>query len=362
MNIAIDISPLKSGHYLQHRVRGTGFYIENLRLSLEKYYPENKYTYFNRGDLLDRNINVVHYPYFEPFFLTVPLLSKHKTIVTVHDLTPLAFPEHFKSGLRGALKWQIQKAALRNAATIITDSRSSKKDIIKYTGIKDSKVHVIYLAAGEEFKRINDTRFAVRREGLMIKEIRKKYRLPEKFVLYVGDVTWNKNLPRLIRAIKKINVPLVMVGNALVQTDVDTNNPWNKDFNKVLKLIDRDRNIMRLGFVSKEELVILYNIATVFTMPSLYEGFGLPLLEAMSCECPVVTSRYGSIPEIAKDACRYVDAYDEDSIAAGISEVFNSKNLQQELSKKGLIQSKKFTWEKTARETMNAYKGVIDLK
>src|SRR3972149_10389055 len=112
MNIALDMSPLKSGHYLQHRVRGTELYLQNLKKSLEKYFPENKYVYFNRGDSLDENVDIVHYPYFEPFFLTLPVFSKNKKIVTVHDLTPLVFPKHFKAGLKGVLKWQIQKAAL----------------------------------------------------------------------------------------------------------------------------------------------------------------------------------------------------------------------------------------------------------
>src|SRR3989344_8775015 len=128
MNIAIDISPLKNGHYLQHRVRGTGFYLKNLQLSLEKYYPENNYTYFSRGDLLNKEIEIIHYPYFEPFFLTLPLFLKSKTIVTVHDLTPLVFPNNFKTGLKGRLKWEIQKKHLRDANAIITDSISSKKD------------------------------------------------------------------------------------------------------------------------------------------------------------------------------------------------------------------------------------------
>ena len=156
MNIAIDISPLKNGHYLQHRVRGTGFYLQNLKSSLEKYYPENKYVYFNRGDSLDEDIDVVHYPYFEPFFLTLPVFSKNKKIVTVHDLTPLVFPEHFRAGLKGSLKWQLQKLALKNANAIVTDSESSKRDVIKYIGINSEKIKVVYLAAGEEFKRIND--------------------------------------------------------------------------------------------------------------------------------------------------------------------------------------------------------------
>jgi len=350
MNIAIDMSPLKSGHYLQHRVRGTGFYIKNLQASLQKYYPDNKYTYFNRGDMLGEKVDIIHYPYFEPFFLTLPLFSKSKTIVTVHDLTPLVFPEHFKRGLRGNLKWQIQKSSLRKAAAIITDSASSKKDIIKYAGINEFKIKVVYLAAGSEFKIIDSK--------LKLEEVRRKYKLPAKFVLYVGDVTWNKNLPRLVEAVKTANVPLVMVGSALVKENVDLSNPWNADFAKVLKLVEGYEDIIRLGFVSAEELVLLYNMATIFTMPSTYEGFGLPLLEAMSCGCPVITSKEGSIPEIAGDAPKYVDAYDVDNIAKGIDEVFNNKNVQEELSKKGLIQSKKFTWGKTAEETIKVYKGV----
>ena len=355
MNITIDISPLKSGHYLQHRVRGTGFYLKNLQLSLEKYYPENKYIYFNKGDLLPKEIDVLHYPYFEPFFLTLPLFSRNKTIVTVHDLTPLVFPSKFPSGLKGNMRWQLQKLALKNVSLIISDSESSKKDIMKFTGISDSKINVVYLAAGEEFKRVSD-------KELRVKEIRKKYRLPDKFALYVGDVTWNKNLPRLIEAVKKINIPLIMVGDALVQKDVDISNPWNRDFNKVLELIDGDQRILRLGFVSKEELILLYNIATVFTMPSLYEGFGLPILEAMSCGCPVVTSKEGSIPEISGEACRYVNAYDVDNIAQGIKEVFSNQSLQNELSKKGLVQVRKFNWQKTAKETMDTYKKVMALE
>src|ERR1035437_9648563 len=152
MKIAIDMSPLKTGNFLQHRVRGTGFYLENLKRSLLKYYPKNEYIFFTRGEKLPKDVEVVHYPYFEPFFLTLPVFSKNKKIVTVHDLTPLVFPDHFKSGLKGNLKWQIQKLALKNADAIITDSESSKKDIVKFAGINSEKIKVVYLAAGPEFK------------------------------------------------------------------------------------------------------------------------------------------------------------------------------------------------------------------
>jgi len=352
MNIAIDISPLKNGHYLQHRVRGTGFYLQNLKSSLEKYYPENKYVYFNRGDSLDEDIDVVHYPYFEPFFLTLPFFKKQKTVVTVHDLTPLVFKRNFPVGVKGSIKWQIQKLALKSADAVITDSQSSKKDIVKYIGLPSSRVSVIYLAVGKEFREVKSSKFKVQ-------SLLSKYNLPDKFVLYVGDVTWNKNLPTLIEAIKKINVTLVMVGSALVEKEFDETNPWNQDLLKVSKLTENDKRIIKLGFVPKEDLVVIYNLATVFVMPSLYEGFGLPVLEAMSCGCPVVTTSCGSIPEVVGDAGYFVDPYDIDDIANGIWEVYFNQKVQKKFSQKSLKQALKFNWKETARETVRVYEKVL---
>jgi len=353
MNIGIDISPLKQGNFIQHRVRGTGFYINNLKSSFLKYFPNNKYTFFIRCEKLSKNVDLVHYPYFEPFFLTLPFFSKYKTIVTVHDLTPLVFPKYFPRGVKGELKWQMQKMSLKKADAIITDSESSKKDIIKYAGAKPDKVNVVYLAAGDEFRKKNLS------HG-QIDLLRKKYRLPGKFVLYVGDVTWNKNLPRLIEACLKADIPLVLAGKALLSSDFDRRNPWNQDLVKVQELCIGKKNIIRIGFISDDDLVRLYNIATAFVMPSLYEGFGLPIPEAMSCGCPVISSKEGSIPEVAGDAAFYVDAYDIDSITGGIKEVFSSTDLQKELSEKGLIQSKKFSWKQTAEDTIKVYNEVLD--
>lgn len=351
MKIAIDVSPLTGNYGLAHRVRGTGFYIENLKTSLLKYHPENQYLFFNRGEKLPEDIDVVHYPYFEPFFLTLPFFKKHKTVVTVHDLTPLVFPQNFPAGLRGRIKWQIQKLALKRAEAIITDSKASKKDIVRYTGIPDKKIQVVYLAAGEGFKKVQSLEFRVQ-------SLRKKYDLPEKFALYVGDVTWNKNLPRLVEAINKTNVSLVVIGKALVEERININNPWNRDLIRVQKLIKNNKRIIPLGFIPQEDLVILYNLASVFVMPSLYEGFGLPLLEAMSCGCPVVTAENGSIPEVVGNAAFFVDGYSVESISSGIKKVFSNKELQNELSKKGLSQADKFSWKKTADETMKVYKNL----
>ena len=351
MNIAIDVSPLRSGNFLKHRVRGTGFYLKNLKNSLEKYYPRNNYTFFSSGERLPQNVDLVNYPYFEPFFLTLPFKTKSKFVVTVHDLTPLVFPGNFPAGIKGKIKWNLQRSRLRKASAIITDSQSSKKDIVRLAQIPDNKINVIYLAAGEEFK-------VIRSSELRTANLKNKYNLPDKFALYVGDVTWNKNLPALIEAAKISKIPLVLVGKAIAEKEFDRSNPWNQDLVKVKKMALEYENIFVLGFVPQDDLVSLYNTATVFVMPSFYEGFGLPILEAMSCGCPVVVSKEGSIQEVAGDAPFYVDAYDVNSIAQGMEKVFKDAILQKELSRKGIAQSGKFSWKKTAEETMKIYKEV----
>ncbi len=345
MKIAIDVSPLKTGH----RVRGVGFYLEHLKNALVKYFPENEYVFFESGEKLPMDIDLIHFPYFEPFFLALPLYKKFKTVVTVHDLTPIVFPQAFPRGIKGELKWQMQRYALRQADAIITDSESSKKDIVKYVGANSNKINVVYLAAGEQFRRLKT-------EDLRLKT---EYQLPEKFVLYVGDVTWNKNLPRLMGAVKELNITLVMIGKSLAQVDYDRNNPWNADLNRVNELAKENEKIIRLGFVPTEDLVGIYNLASVFAMPSLYEGFGLPVLEAMACGCPVITAKQGSLLEVAGSAAFYVDAYDVTSISSGIQKVLGDEKLQQELREKGLENAKKFSWKKTAGDTVKVYERVF---
>lgn len=346
MKIAIDISPLQSGH----KVRGVGFYITHLRKALEQYYPDNRYHFFNHPSEIPHNVDLVHYPYFEPFFLTLPLIKKHKTIVTVHDLMPLVFPEQFPAGIKGNLRWHIQKFALQQVDAVLTDSKTSKEDIVRIAGVPEKKVGIAYLAAGEEFKHHETMHQHI--------EILKKYSLPEKFVLYVGDVTWNKNLPRLVQAIKESNLTLVMVGKSIASDTFDATNPWNRDLVKVQKETKDDKRFIKLGFVSDEDLVALYNRATVFAFPSLYEGFGLPVLEAMQSGCPVVTTKEGSLPEVAGDNAYFVDGYDVTNIANGISEVFFNQKIQNSLTRKGLEQAKQFSWKKTVHETMKIYKQI----
>ena len=348
MKIALDISPLEKGN--EHRTRGSGFYLKYLKSSLQQYASNEEFIYFTRREKIPRDVDIIHLPYFEPFFLTLPSKFDQKTIVTVHDLTPIKFKDNFPVGIKGNIKWQLQKSRLKKADFIITDSYSSKKDIVEIIKISEKKVKVIYLAAGEGFTKVCTED---------IQALRKKFALPPKFVLYVGDVTWNKNLPRLVKAMTKLKLPLVLVGKALSDKNFDRTNPWNKDLLEVHKLIEKADNIVTLGFVNNIDLVALYSAATVFAMPSLYEGFGLPVIEALQCGTPVITSGEGSLSEVTGDAAVIADAYSMLDIADKIQKVFLDLALQADLSEKGIERAKKFTWEKTARQTLAVYREAV---
>lgn len=189
--------------------------------------------------------------------------------------------------------------------------------------------------------------------------IKAKYHLPKSFALYVGDVTPNKNLPRIISSIGESEYSLVLVGKALVSEHFDKQNPWNKDLVTVKKMTQQYENVKLLGFVPDEDLPAIYKLSTALVMPSLYEGFGLPVLEAMLCGTPVITSDRGSLREVAGEAAYYVDPESVESIKAGIRKIFVDDTLRESLIAKGKIQSKKFSWKEAAEETANIYQQVM---
>ncbi len=352
MKIAIaDLS--NTQNQSKHAVRGSGFYIDNLKAALLKYFPQNYYVFFRQASEIPQNMDIIHYPYFEPFFLSLPIIKRGKTVVTIHDLTPLVFPKEFPAGIKGKATWIIQKTNLKTVTAIITDSYTSKEDIQKIVGIEQRKIHVVYLAASEIFRKI---RLSDQDKITM----RKKFDLPKNFLLYVGDATPNKNLPRMLAAVKKAKIPLVMVGKVFAEQNIDVNNEWNKDLVYVQKLLQDEKELIKVvGFVSSDDLVTLYNLATALLMPSLYEGFGLPVLEAMQCGCPVITSNDGSLKEISGKAVYSVDPYNIEDIERGIRDVFSKKELQKKLSQKGVEQASRFSWKNTAEKVNEVYKRVL---
>ncbi|HSD98836.1 MAG TPA: glycosyltransferase family 1 protein [Patescibacteria group bacterium] len=346
MRIAVDVSPLTTGH----KVRGIGFYVKNLLTALKRYYPEHEYIEFT-GNAVPKNADIVHYPYFDPFSLTLSFFSSKPTVVTVHDLTPLVLHQLFPVGLKGMLAWRLQRLALLRVSRVITDSVASKNDIEHYVGLLASKIDVVHLAAGEHFGQ---------QAKSTIEKVKKKYNLPKEFVLYVGDVTPNKNVARLVNACLQARMALVIAGSVFTDAKANITHPWTKDLKKVRKIVRENGDTIRLlGFVPDTDLSALYGAASVFALPSLYEGFGLPVVEAFACGTPVVCSDKGSLKEVAGEAALIIDPYSIESIAGGIKKVIGDKKLAATMSQKGLQRAKEFTWGKAAQHTINAYKKVI---
>jgi glycosyltransferase involved in cell wall biosynthesis len=349
-SIAIDVSPLKDAN----RFRGVGFYTKNLVDSLQELVKKNKrYSQF-KITLTDEQFNnsaiqqssLVHYPYFDIFFPTLPKKIK-LTVVTVHDLTPLVFPDHYPSGIRGKINWAKQKKRLQAADAIITDSQNSKEDIVRLVGYLPEKIFVIFLGVGKSFKRITNKKTKL--------AVKKKYCLPEKFIFYVGDVNWNKNIPGLVKACQKINTPLVIAGKQAVSQNYDRGHLENQDLVWLQKEAQKDPNIHLLGFVADEDLPVLYNLAAIYCQPSFYEGFGMTLVEAMACGTPTVSAKTGSLPEIGQDAVLYFDPHRPGSLVRALEAVWEDQDLASKLSKRGLAQAKKFSWRKCAQKTLDVY-------
>jgi glycosyltransferase involved in cell wall biosynthesis len=355
MKIAIDITPLESGH----AGRGTGIYTSSLINALQKYESNNSYIFFTRGQKVPGNADLVHYPYFDPFFLTLPLLTNKPFIVTVHDLIPLDYPEYFQRGIRGEIKWIIQKVSLRNASGIITVSHASKKSIIKHTGFNENNVRVIYEAPPEEYGYGIDKTF--------LASVRQKYSLPVGYILYVGDVNRNKNIPGLIKSFdlvrkspelpekKRRSLKLVLAGRAFLNTNLSE----TTEINTLISRLNLEKYTVRPGFIEKTDLQAFYSLAEAYVQPSFAEGFGLTPLEAMASGCPVALADNTSLSEIAGPSLKFKADNTDDMADKILSILTMSGEKRKTLISDGTDWAKKFSWGKTARETTKAYESVL---
>lgn len=351
MRVAIDTTPLKTGH----KDRGVGKYTELLIESLQRYEKEHSYYFFTRGQKIPNEVELIHYPYFDPFFITLPLFYDNPSVVTVHDLTPLAFPEHFPAGIRGMLKWQYQRMRLKAATRIIADSASSERDIERIAGVPESRIDVVHLAPSSQFRIIL--------KDPLLSRVKAKYDLPDVFVLYVGDVNWNKNIISMLEAFRKLKtqnsklreVKLVLIGSVFLDNSLKE----VKEINSFIDTAKLNAEVIRIGGVPREDLVAIYNLASVYIQPSLYEGFGLPVLEAMACGVPVVSSRAASLAEIAGPAIP-VDPMNPQDIARGLMEALTMTPVKRialiHVQTKWVQQ---FSWERVARQTILSYEKAV---
>ena len=351
MNIAIDTTPLSS----EHAMRGVGVYTKNLIEALQQYESKHSYSFFTRGEKIPDTAEIVHYPYFDPFFLTLPWEKTVPTVVTVHDLIPLVFPEQFLIGIRGRVKWNMQKIALRRVDTIITVSECSKKDVERIVHIPESKIHAVYSAATPGYE--------VKQSKQLEQVIKEKYQLPEHFMLFVGDVNWNKNVLGLLSAFalvlqKKKNSHVVLVGGAFKKRELLE----TQQIEQCIHDLHLESHVTMTGFVSQEDLVVLYSLATCLVEPSFYEGFGLPVLEAMVCGCPVVIADNSSLSEIAGPSLK-MDAGNIQNMAETILVMLGlSEPARKKLRLDSIAWAKTFSWEKTAHETVAVYETMLAKK
>ena len=298
---------------------------------------------FSRSVKITENIqsaDIVHYTKFRPFFVDIPFFKpkNQKWVLTIHDLIPLIYPNHYPSGIKGGLNLLINKFLVRkNIDAIITISETSKKDICRFLGVTPDKVHVIHLAPATR------------------NQISESTPLPEKFVLYVGDVNYNKNISILIKATQKLNLKLVIVGKQAKEIEKMNLNHAELEH---LKNIDWS-NTLRLGFVDDGNIVSIYKKAFCYVQPSFYEGFGLPILEAMAAGCPVIAAKTQALVEVGGEACIYFDPYDFSDLSKKIRFIIEDSRFRNQQIQKGFERVKNFSWEMSARQTVNIYEKVL---
>lgn len=272
-----------------------------------------------------------------------PRISPVPTVVSIMDLSFIKFPDLFaKKDLYQLKNWTSYSA--KNARKILTISEYSKNDIINEYK-KDAKDVIVTHLGIKPTISLN--------KSSNMNDLKKKFGINKEYILFVGTIQPRKNIEKLIKAFSKIDkdIQLVIVGKK----------GWlYEDILKAPEKYRVENKVKFLDFVDDEELPILYKNALCFVLPSLYEGFGLPVLEAMKNSCPVLISNVSSLPEAGGDAAEYFDPEDVTEISKKIEKVIGDKNLREEMIKKGLAQVKKFSWEKTAKETLKVLEEVAN--
>lgn len=307
---------------------------KNINVKIAKPITSNKYLAhlwthtvlpFKKGKLLFCPANIA------PVFI----LKNKKLILTLHDVSFLINYKSFSSFFKWYYKFIVPKN-IKRANKIITVSEYSKQQIEKYYPDSKGKIKVIYLGIDKIYKKI---------------DIKK-----EDIILYVGSVNERKNLVGILKAFMslKINYKLILVVNFFDNFYI------NDELKKLLYIAKNNNKIEFLQDISNDELIKLYNKSKLFVFPSFYEGFGLPVLEAMACGTPVIASNVSSLPEVGGDAVVYCNPYDIVDIKNKIEMVLNNENLQEEMIEKGLKRAQEFTWEKASEEHIKVFKEVLD--
>lgn len=299
------------------------------------------FTAFGLPLLVARHgLDVLHIPN------TMPLLfSPQPTITTIYDLTEFALPQRVYEKGRHRYRRLANRLAVRRASAVITTSANTKSDLVRYLGVDPAKVHVIYPGIDHDHFRpltINPAQRA---------HLARAYCLPNRYLLYVGKIQPRKNLVRLLQAFHRLrrahpDLRLVLAGAR----------GWmGQEIGKTIEALNLADVVHFTGSVSDEELPMLYNLAEMLVFPSLYEGFGFPLVEAMACGLPAVTAATSSLGEVAGDVALCVDPTSVGEIAAAVDTLLRDTDRREMLRQKGLARAQRFSWSQCAAETLACY-------
>ncbi|MBT4384944.1 glycosyltransferase family 4 protein [Candidatus Peregrinibacteria bacterium] len=290
-------------------------------------------------------LDLMHFTHFN-----APIFYRRPSVVTIHDLT-LSFYQGKKmnSWFHRKAYNLVLRAAVKNAKEIIAVSQNTKQDLIDITHTSPSKIEVVYEGVGDTFGPRED------KEALI--ELVKKYGINHSFMLYTGVWRSHKNLVNLIRAFALLKEDEGIESQLVITGEED---PYYPEVRRTVKEKGLEHDVIFTGLVDEDELVGLYQAAKLYVFPSLYEGFGLPPLEAMRCGTPVAASKSSCIPEICgEDNAMFFDPYDPEDMANSMRRVWLDEAMQKDLRERGLTHSRKFSWEKMADKTLAIYKKVL---
>lgn len=354
-----------------HNKTGLGNYSRDLIRILNKYYPQNNYFLYNpkpskisysliNGNVIEKNPTSIYKTLknywrqkaivkdltqdkIEIFHglsgeLPLNLKSKNiKTIVTIHDLIFIRYPELYSYFDRKIHFLKFKKAS-QNADLIIAISQQTKDDIINFMNIKPEKIKVIYQGCQEDFKK----NYTVEEK----EEVSKKFGLPKNFVLNVGTIEERKNALLIVKAIKDIDTTLVIVGKETAYTK------------KIYAYIEENKiehKVLFLKQLTSKELAIVYQLAKIFVYPSIFEGFGIPIIEALFSKTPVITTKTGVFPEAGGPQSAYIDPINQKELQETMNNLLNNPEKRAEMAKKGFEFVQKFNDEIIAKQYMDSY-------
>lgn len=304
----------------------------------ETWFNEDIYKEKSYNDYTGAKGDVFHFPNL----ISIPGSLSGKMVVTIHDMLPLRYPGYYHPDTYARNCLNLERLN-RMQPTVITDSEAAKKDILYFSDIPEEKIHIIPLAHSVDNRLYKNN-----------PDILTKLGIDSPYLLFLSAIAKNKNLCRIVEAFESLaeripDIKFVVAGGSALYTD-------SSAISKIENSPFASRIVMA-GYVSDEQKHILYSNALAFLFPSLFEGFGLPILDAMSRGCPVIASNVSSMPEVAGDAAILIDPHSTEQLAYEMERVISSESLRKELRLKGFERCKKFSWDKTAEMTERVYEN-----